>query len=156
MALVTPLLFMIAMGVAELGNYFYNEHTLVKAVRDGARFAARQDFSNYTSCSGDVPTPGTAGPANDNTKNVVMYGYLSGSNVLTPNIVKSNITVTTSCATSVSSQSMSGIYSGRSGGAQIVTVSATVNYRPIIGVALGLPKTGLSLNASSQAAVIGI
>ena len=32
-------------GAVELGNYFLNEHSLVKAVRDGARYAARQDFS---------------------------------------------------------------------------------------------------------------
>ena len=40
MALVTPLLLVILFGAVELGNYFYNEHIVVKAVRDGARFAA--------------------------------------------------------------------------------------------------------------------
>jgi hypothetical protein len=52
MALVLPLLLIILFGSLELGNYFMNEHTLVKAVRDGARFAGRQTFTNYTSCSG--------------------------------------------------------------------------------------------------------
>jgi len=73
MALVTPLLLIIMFGSVELGNYFMNEHSLVKAVRDGARFAARQSFTSYPDCS----TVGTS--AQDATKNVVMYGYLSGS-----------------------------------------------------------------------------
>ena len=41
MALVLPLLLVILFGSLELGNYFMNEHTLIKAVRDGARFAGR-------------------------------------------------------------------------------------------------------------------
>src|SRR5438874_6023127 len=79
MAMVTPLLLILMLGCAELGNYFWNEHTLLKAVRDGSRFAARQPFSNYTTCSG-----APAGTVVSDTKNVVMYGYLSGTNALTP------------------------------------------------------------------------
>ena len=41
----------------EIGNYFLDEHILVKAVRDGARFAARQNFSNYSACTGAVADP---------------------------------------------------------------------------------------------------
>ncbi len=37
MALVTPLLLIIMAGGLEVGNYFMDEHRLVKAVRDGAR-----------------------------------------------------------------------------------------------------------------------
>src|SRR5690242_18914531 len=128
MALVMPLLLVILFGSVELGNYFMNEHSLVKAVRDGARFAARQSFANYAGCSG---SPG--GTVVTDTQNVVMYGYRTGSTVLTPNINASDITVTTSCATSVGGQNMSGIYSGRASGAQKVIVSATVDYRSVIG-----------------------
>src|SRR3954451_15591521 len=94
MALVTPLLLILTFGAAELGNYFMNEHSLVKAVRDGARFAARQNFTNYTSCSG---VPG--GTVVTDTQNVVMNGYLSGGSVLTPNISASDIDLTTQCFT---------------------------------------------------------
>ncbi|MGL5837065.1 MAG: TadE family protein, partial [Sphingorhabdus sp.] len=41
MALVTPLLMIIMFGAFELGNYFYSQHVVTKAVRDGARFASR-------------------------------------------------------------------------------------------------------------------
>lgn len=150
MALVIPLLLVIMFGSVELGNYFMNEHSLVKAVRDGARFAARQNFTNYTACSG---SPG--GTVAADATNVVMYGYLSGSSKLTPNITAPNVTVTTSCASTVGGQNMLGIYRGRTNGAQIVTVRATVNYRTVLG-SIGFSGVGLQLNATSQAAVTGI
>lgn len=148
MALVLPLLLVILFGCLELGNYFMNEHRLVKAVRDGARFAARQDFTNYPDCSTVSTT------ARDATRNVVMNGVMAGGTIITPNIQASDIDVTTSCATSAGGQTMSGIYAGRTTGAQIVTVSASVNYQPVLAIA-GFTGIGVSLNAASQAAVSG-
>lgn len=148
MALVLPLLLVILFGCLELGNYFMNEHRLVKAVRDGARFAARQDFTNYPDCSTVSTT------ARDATRNVVMNGVMAGGTIITPNIQASDIDVTTSCATSAGGQTMAGIYTGRTTGAQIVTVSARVNYRPVLAIA-GFTGIGLTLNAASQAAVSG-
>jgi Flp pilus assembly protein TadG len=148
MALVLPLLLVLTFGPLELGNYFMNQHTLVKAVRDGARFAARQNFTNYTSCSGDVGEP-----ALTNTKNVVMSGLMGGGgSIITPNIQADDIDVTTRCATVVGGQTMAGIYGTNP--AQIVTVSATVNYRSVLSVA-GFSGIGLTLNAASEAAVTG-
>ena len=48
MALVTPLLIALMLGSMELGHFFYSEHVVVKAVRDGARYASRQGFTNFT------------------------------------------------------------------------------------------------------------
>ena len=56
MALALPLLLILICGCAELGNYFLDEHRLIKAVRDGARYAARQDIGNFTACSGTPRT----------------------------------------------------------------------------------------------------
>lgn len=151
LALVTPLLLMIMFGSVELGNYFWNEHTLLKAVRDGARFAARQSFSNYSSCSS---APG--GTVVADTQNVVRYGYLSGTSVLTPNINATDVTVTSSCTATAGGQTMSGLYKALPNGAQVVTVTASVNYRPIIGAAFGFSGVSMKLNASSQAAVTGL
>jgi Flp pilus assembly protein TadG len=150
MALVLPVLLALMFGSVELGNYFMNEHSLVKAVRDGARFAARQNFSTYTACTGE---PGGSTVAD--TKNVVINGYLSGGAAITPNISASDITVETGCAASSGGQTMLGIYRGRATGAQIVTVSATVDYRSVLGL-MGFSGLGLTLNASSQAAVTGL
>jgi len=161
MALVAPLLLVILFGSVELGNYFMDQHTLVKAVRDGARFAARQSFTYYTGCSGAPDTDNVVTP----TQNVVMYGYTSGTTVLTPNISASDISLSVSCASTVDSQEMLGIYRSRFGGtcdgstadgcAQVVTVTASVPYRSILG-SFGFTGSGMSLNASSQAAVTGI
>lgn len=151
MAMVIPFLLILLFGSAELGNYFMNEHSLMKAVRDGARYAARQPFEDYTACTG---APG--GTVVDDTKNLVMSGYLAdGTSVLTPNIEAADITVTTNCSAEANGQSMDGIYRGRAGGARIVTVTASVDYRSILGD-LGFSNIGAKLNASSEAAVAGI
>ena len=46
MALVLPLLILIMFGSFEMGNFFWESHIANKAVRDGARFAARQNFTD--------------------------------------------------------------------------------------------------------------
>ena len=149
MALVVPMLLILMFGSVELGNYFLNEHSLVKAVRDGARFASRQSFASYPDCSTVDST------AQTNIQNVVMYGYLSGTSVLTPNIGSTDITISTSCSTTGGGQTYQGIYRGRAAGAQIVTVTASVDYRSVLG-SFGFSGIGMHLNASSQAAVAGI
>jgi Flp pilus assembly protein TadG len=150
MAFVAPMLLILMFGAAELGNYFLDQHKLEKAVRDGARYAARQSFTNYPTCSTVSTT------LRDNTRNVVMYGYLGNTTpLITPNIVTSDITISTSCATTVNSQTMQGLYFAHSGGAQIVTVTAQATYLPILGL-FGFSGTGFHLNASSQAAVTGL
>ena len=149
MALVLPLLLLIMFSSLELGNYFMNEHRLAEAVRNGARFAARHSFSNYTACSG---APG--GNVVSDTRNVVMNGYLSGGSVITPNVQAADVNVSTSCLSIAGGQTMTGIYAGRPGGAQKVTVAASVNYKPVIS-AFGFTGIGLKLNAKSEAAVAG-
>jgi Flp pilus assembly protein TadG len=166
LALVMPLLLVILFGSVELGNYFMNQHTLVKAVRDGARFAARQSFTNYTGCSGDVPTPGSAGSANENTKLIVRKGTLDGTAPdLLPNWSTATFSATVTCIASVNGQPMLGIYRSRFGStcngaaangcAQVVTVRARMDYLPVLRV-FGFNGIGLHLNAASQAAVAGI
>lgn len=150
MALVTPLLLTVMLGSVEVGNYFYNEHLLVKAVRDGARYAARQNFSAY-GCSG-APT----GTIESETKSLVMTSLLSGGTNRLPQWNASTITLSTTCLATVASQPMTGIYRGKASGAPVVTVTASVPYVPAIGAAFGFSGSGLSLNASQQAAVTGI
>ena len=151
MALVTPLLLAILFGSVELGNYFYNEHILVKAVRDGARYAARQGFSNY-SCSG-----APSGSVVANTQALVRTSLLSSGTDRFPDVQNGDITLSTSCTTTLGVQDMrSGIYKGMTAGAPIVTVQATVDYTPVIGAAFGFSGAGMRLNATQQAAVMGI
>ena len=149
MALVMPLLLILMMGSVELGNYFYNEHILVKAVRDGARYAARQNFTNY-SCSGAI-----GGTVATDTKNIVMTGLLTGGTPRLASWNASTISVTHACATTANGTALSGIYRGAATGAPVVTVSASVPYVPVLE-SFGFRGTGLSLNANQQAAVMGI
>ena len=150
MAIVTPLLLIILGGSLELGNYFLDEHVVAKAVRDGARFAARQSFTYYTACTGD---PG--GTVKADTVNVVRTGLLSGGTDQIGNLGSATIDVTHTCTTTVSGQTMSGIYNGRASGAARVKVEATVPYQSILG-SFGFPVTSLNLYAKSEAAVMGV
>jgi hypothetical protein len=148
MALVTPLLMILLFGSVELGRYFHNEHLVVKAVRDGARFAARHDFTNFDACSG---SPG--GSVVSDTQNLVMTGLRSGGAAQLPNWNAATITVGVSCSASASGTAMTGIYTGRASGAPIVSVTAVVPYSPLFGNwALGT----LTIAATQQAAVTGI
>lgn len=156
MALALPILLVLLFGSAELGNYFMNEHILVKAVRDGARYAARQDLTYFWACTG---TPG--GTVETDTRNVVMTGQVSGGTNRLPSWNASTITVTTSCSTTAGGTTLGGIYTGNKNaagtliGAPIVTVSATVPYHPVLK-AFGFTGAGYNLNATQQAAVMGI
>jgi hypothetical protein len=162
MALVAPLLLVIMLGSVELGHYFWNEHTLVKGVRDGARYAARQSFPNFSACTGNVPTA-----VSDNTKLLVSKGSLDATaSDLLPNWpgVSSSCSgspatgcfeVTITCSTTAGGQTMSGIYRGMASGAPIVTVTAQLPYRTVLG-SFGFRSVNMYLNANAQAVVTGI
>jgi Flp pilus assembly protein TadG len=160
MALVMPLLLIIMMGSVELGNYFLDEHVLVKGVRDGARYAARQSFSNYSGCSGtaaDVPQA-----VIDNTKLIVRKGSLDSTDSdLLPNWdnATASFTVQMTCTDTAGGTGMSGIYAGNIVGAAneapVVIVTASLPYRGVLS-SFGFTGIGYSLNASQQASVTGI
>jgi len=152
MALVLPLLLLLICSCVELGNYFLDEHRLIKAVRDGARYAARQPIGLFTGCSGD---PG--GTVVADTRNIVMTGLLSGGNDYLPNRGSATINVkVVSCSTTTQGGVYTGLKngSGTAVGAPVVQVSASVPYTPVMH-AFGFTGAGLSINATQQAAVTG-
>lgn len=148
MALVTPLLIVIMFGSMELGYYFYSEHVVVKAVRDGARFASRQGFANY-SCNPDT----VSSSVRTNTQNVTRTNQVAsgGTARLGRWTNNASVTVTSRCDTSGTYGSF---YAGLSG-IPIVTVSATVPYASLFS-ALGFNSTQLNMRAASEAPVMGI
>lgn len=146
MVLVVPLLTGLLFGALELGRYFLDEHALIKAVRDGARFAARQNFS-------DMPCTGQPSPAKVTAiRNLVRFGNVAGSG--NPRIrywrTNSTIAVSVTCTAG----DWSGIYRKSLQGAPVVTVSAAVPYVPLVGT-LGLSTPALQLRAQAQSAVMG-
>ena len=159
MALVTPLLLTLMFGSFEVGKYFYDEHKLVKSVRDGARYAARQRFTNYASCTGTPPQS-----IIDETKLIVRKGSLNPTDVdLLPNWDEAGATfsVVMDCLANFddgtgNNIAASGLYAGMAGGAPSVTVTVSLPYKPIIGSAFGFSGFNYSLNASQNAAVAGL
>lgn len=157
--LVTPLLLIIATGSIELGNYFMDEHILLEGVRDGARYAARQNFSSYNGCNttaAPVPTV-----VSDSTKLIVRKGTLNSADPdllpLWANVTSFSVSMT--CSATVGGSATGGIYNGNSTGttgvAPAVVVTATLPYRPVMA-SIGFHGAGLSITATQQAAVTGL
>lgn len=145
MALVTPLLMIIMFGIFEAGNFFWNQHIVENAVRDGVRFAGRKPLSEFAGC---VPSTTVV----SETRNVIRTGRVSGG---TPRIAgwtdgAATITVTSPCSTTTTT----GIYVNNPGGAPVVNVTATVSYDALFN-SLGFTTTTLNLQANAQAAVMG-
>ena len=155
MVLVLPLLLVLMFGSAEVGNYFLDEHGLVKQVRGGARYAARLPLeANYT-----CPSTVSAG-AQTLIQNVTKTGTVTGTGTgrfdtsyWTRNCGSGTqtLTITIRC---VSNDDYDGIYQSLTGDIPVVKVSGAVGYRSVLG-SLGLPTANLCLRAESEAPVIG-
>ena len=153
MALVLPLLLVLMFGPFELAHYFWTEHKVVKGVRDGARYASRLGFTNYT-CS-DL----TNATLKTQVQEITRTGQVSGGVAVVPDWVNDDVTVAVDCPdaaldTSGDSAVQTGIYTGMDN-APIVTVSTTVTYTSLFQT-LGFDTSGLTVSASSQSAVMGI
>lgn len=159
MALVTPILLTLMFGSFELGNYFLDDHVVIKAVRDGARYAARLPISNYSCPSGS--TSGTLLGSSTAIKNVTRTGTPDGTGAprLASWTSQSTITITVGCKPTAT---YPGMYSQLPGDVPVVTISASVPYTTLfsrLGWQIkqsGAGTTMLNLNAQSQAAVMGI
>lgn len=146
MALVTPLLIVIMFGAFEAGNFFWSQQIVGKAVRDGARYAARRPLTDYAGCA-----PSTS--VRDDTRNVTRTGRVSGG---TPRIANwtAATTVSVTMPAGCNASFSGGIYRNNAGGAPTVTVSATVPYNSLFGT-LGFTTATLNMRAEAQAAVMG-
>lgn len=146
MALVTPLLMVIMFGAFEAGNFFWNQHVITNAVREGARFAGRKPLAEF-----DAETCAPSSSVVTDTQNVTRTGSVSGGNVRVNGWTDANsVTVTAVC----SETTTAGIYQNQPAGAPVVTVTATVPYESLFGT-LGFTTANLTLQANAQAAVMG-
>jgi Flp pilus assembly protein TadG len=149
MALVTPLLMTIMFGSFEMGNYFYANHIIAKAVRDGARYASRRSFSEY-SCPSTISSD-----VIDKTRDVTRTGQIVSGG--TPHLWYwtnvNTITVTIRCNDNTV-DNYKGIYDGMAG-VPIVEVNAVVSYGSLFSL-LGFNTTGLNISAKSEVPVMGV
>ena len=164
MALVTPLLLALGIGSVELGNFMLDQHRLTKAVRDAARYAARQPFSTYNACTppSTVNVPSGTSPNNipANVTALVHTGQLSGGTDQLANWsnLASSVTLQMRCtplATQIGNQLMSGVYNGNVSGSVVVIVTGTVRYKPLVK-AFGFTGEGFDLYAKEEAPVSGV
>jgi hypothetical protein len=148
MALVLPILVLLLLGSAELGRYFWNEHVLLKAVRDGAVYASRQKIDNFDCDAGTVSSTVVA-----NTKSLVQTGALSGGSDLLPNwsVGDTVFAIDLDCVTEAGATTLGGIYTANGGNVPVLTVRASLPFRSLFGTTVGL-----TLNAQQQAAVYGL
>ncbi|WP_242122927.1 TadE/TadG family type IV pilus assembly protein [Sphingobium sp. Sx8-8] len=149
MVLVTPFLIILMFGSFELGNYFLSEHVVAKAVRDGARYASRQPFTNFTCPSSVNSTIVT------NTQNLTRTGQVAsgGTARLVGWTTPATVSVTMSCTT-ITGGNYSGIYKGMTNVPK-VKVSAIVPYSSLFNN-LGFTSRTLNLVSESEATVQGI
>lgn len=150
MALMLPLLILILFGGMEAGYFLWNEHKVVKGVRDGARFAGRQSFT-VVNCAGNDFSDANVIAA---VKNVTRTGTADGSGAPVVPGWDDNATEV-SISISCDSTTKTGIFSSLADGAPRVTVSATVPYTPLFGD-IAFDLSSIDLNAEAQAAVMGI
>ena len=148
MALVTPFLVFLMFGSFEMGKFFLDSHTVAKAVRDGARFAGRQPFS-------EMPCGGPAADEAD-IRDLVRTGTtVDGAQPrLSYWTNPATITVTVACDTG-STYSTAGVYVNATGGARRVTVTASIPYDPLFAP-VGFASGAMVVTARSQAGVMGI
>ena len=153
MAMVMPILLALMFGAVELGNYFRSEHILIKGVRDGAVYAARQEISNYDCSTANPTVPATVV---NNSKALVRTGQLSGGTDRLPRWTdgSTTFTITASCVTSAGGTTLLGIYQVNGGKVPVITVTANLPYQSVMGT-LGLKSGGLRVRAVQQAVVVG-
>lgn len=132
MALIMPLLTVMLFATVEGGHYFWTEHQLIKSVRNGARFAARQDFANFTCGATSIGTQDSI------VRNVVRTGTVNGTEPIVRDwdadgVSGDTISISVVCDTG-SSYSNSGIYSDMSGAGATSTVDSAMKVQVIATV----------------------
>jgi len=146
MALILPLLLMLILGTLEAGNLMWSQHKVTKAVRDGARYAARQPIALLNCSTKDATVEA-------NVKRLTRTGQLASATAAAKIVgwTDAGVTVSVACNAAFSE----GIYTTLASGAPVVTVSAAPDYPSLLGQ-LGLFNVGVKLRAEANAPVMGI
>ncbi|QGN56351.1 pilus assembly protein TadE [Novosphingobium sp. Gsoil 351] len=153
MALMLPMLITLMFGGMEGAYFFWAEHRVVKAVRDGARYAGRQSVDQYTCTGGGSIVQATK----DRILKLTRTGTLDGTGTpLLPNWGDTATSDTTVSVTGCDTTSKGLFGDGVTGPVRVtVTVSADVPYTSLF-ILLGFPAGTLRLRASEQAVVMGL
>ena len=153
-----PALVMLMFGGFEAGNFVWTQHKLVKAVREGARYAARLPVETY--CDGATAQFDTNPDAEADIKAVTLTGKLpaEGGQTAVLGMTADQITVTPACAAYAAGETGSGtgIYSDLGNGGPVITVSVSgVGYPSLFAQLAGLDGS-INMAAKASAPVIGL
>ncbi|NNC52634.1 MAG: pilus assembly protein [Erythrobacter sp.] len=146
MALMVPLLLTLMFAGFEAGHYFYTEQQVIKAVREGSRYAGRLGFDAFP-CGGTADATAVA-----QIQQVTRTGTVTGTNPRVRGMALSDISVTHRCDANFEND---GIFKGTTGGAPVVLVEAEAGYNSLFE-ALGVIDSSAIVQASSEAVVNGI
>ncbi|MXO55262.1 TadE/TadG family type IV pilus assembly protein [Pontixanthobacter gangjinensis] len=147
--LALPIMFALMFGGMEAGHFFWTQHKLVKAVRDGARFATRIEVEDL--CNGGTAVMSAA--LEDEIQNVTATGQIAAGGLpKVPGWSPNDVDVTIGCQAFVDT----GIYSDLGAAGPMVSISSGMVTYPSILAALGFLDSNYRLSAQSSAAVMGI
>lgn len=150
LAMVLPLMILLLFGGFEGGHFIWQQHKLVEAVRDGARFAGRFEVTDVCRDGALVVTPEQV----RQVKLLTRTGQLdnAGMHPLFPGWSDDEVMVSFTCGGFVGT----GIYSELGEAGPVVVVAARgVPYPSLFG-GLGIFDPGFRMNARASAPVIGL
>ena len=147
--LALPVMLALMFGGFEAGHFFWSEHKVVKAVRDGARYASRLPVTEL--CDGTTVV--MSSDVEDNIQNLTATGMLASDGVSkVPGWDPDDVEVDVGCEAFVDT----GIYTDLGANGPLVTVSSgSIDY-PSVFAGLGFIDSTVQLRAQSSAAVSGI
>ncbi|MEP5938633.1 MAG: TadE family protein [Erythrobacter sp.] len=151
MALIAPLGVLMFFTAVESGHYIYAQQQLVKAVRDGARFGARQPFDEVNCRTGSGVVSAQVQSA---VRAIALTGALTGSSERRSGWDSSEISFVVSATCPSTAEATDGIYAA-SEPAAVINVAATIGYDSLFG-GLGIINDSFSLNGEQNAVVSGI
>lgn len=148
-ALALPMMLALLFGAMEAGHYFWTQHKIVKAVRDGVRYASRLDINAL--CDGTTNVMSNA--TRDAIRSVTVTGQVASGGVpKVPGWDSTTVDVTVTCAAFVDT----GIYTELGNGGALVTIASGAVRYPSIFSSLGFIDSNFRLSARSSSAVMGI
>lgn len=151
MALILPLSMLLLFTGFEAGHYFYQQHQVIKALRDGARYAARQSFDDINCRSGATIDSTIAA----NIRALTRTGQLSGGSPRIANWADGDITVSVTCQTAAqSAETQTGIYDSGEPAPQ-VNVTTNFSYDSLFN-GMGIITNSATIGGTQQATVMGI
>lgn len=121
-AICAPVLLLLMLATAEVGRIFYQYNTLMKSVRDGARYAI------VNASVGSTRVVSITDQVRNETRNLVVTGNTVGTGApLLPGLAVDNVTV-------------------NDAGNGFVSVAATYSYQPMLGATLTTFGFGAPIN----------